>query len=175
MSLSKPDRRFFLATLAALTGCGYTPAFAPGGAAADLRVSVAIDPPDDRNEFDLVKQLELRLGRPDAPRLRLSYKIETVQDGVGVTPGQEIVRFNIFGKVSFSLTDIATGEVLTSGSTDTFTSYSVGSVDATAIPPSTNATISTLAAERNANARLIVALADQIVTRLIATTPEWGS
>lgn len=174
MSLSKPDRRFVLLTLAAVTGCGYTPAFAPGGAAAELRISVAIDPPGDRNEFDLVKQLELRLGRPDTPRLQLSYKIETVQDGVGVTPGQEIVRFNIFGKVSFSLTDIASGEVLTSGSTDTFTSFSVGSVNVTAIPPSTNATIATLAAERDANARLMVALADQIVTRLIATAPVWA-
>ena len=175
MSSSNPNRRILLVALAALAGCGYTPAFAPGRAASELRISVAIDAPDDRNEFDLVKQLELRLGRPDTARLRLSYKIETVQDGVGVTPGQEIVRFNIFGKVSFTLTDIATGDVLTSGSTDAFTSYSVGSVDVSAIPPSTNATIATLAAERDANSRLMVALADQIVTRLIATAPDWAT
>ncbi|NKW71882.1 hypothetical protein HGD85_02710 [Rhodobacteraceae bacterium R_SAG10] len=174
MSLFRPDRRFVLLALGAVSGCGYTPAFAPGGAASELRISVAIDAPNDRNEFDLFKQLELRLGRPEVPRLRLSYEIEAVKDGVGVTPGQEIIRFNIFGKVSFSLTDIATGEVLSSGSTDTFTSFSVGSVDVTAIPPSTNATIATLAAERDANARLMVALADQIVTRLIATAPVWA-
>ena len=174
MWLSRPNRRLLLVALAALVGCGYTPAFAPGGEALDLRISVTIDAPNDRNDFDLVKQLELRLGRPDSPRLRLSYRIETVKDGVGVTPGQEIVRFNIFGKVSFSLTDISTGEVLSSGSTDTFTSFSVGSVDVGAIPPSTNATIATLAAERDANARLMVALADQIVTRLIATAPVWA-
>lgn len=174
MSLSKPDRRYFLTGLLVLAGCGYTPAFAPSGDAGELLVQVEMDAPDDGNEFELVQQLEQRLGRAETPLYRLSYKIDTVQEGVGVTPGQEIVRYNIFGKVSFTLTDIGTGTILTSGSTDTFTSYSVGSVDVTAVPPSTNATISTLAAERDATTRLMVALADQIVTRLIATASDWA-
>lgn len=170
------SRRAFALLLAlgfVLAACGYTPAYGPAGPAQQLRVQLAMDAPDDRNEFDLVQQLELRLGHASAPVYQLSYDIDTVQKGVGVTPGQEIVRINIFGKVQFSLADGATGEVLTSGSTDTFTGYSVAAVDATATPPSTNATIATLSAERDANRRLMVALADQIVTRLIATSSVW--
>jgi len=169
-------RNFALGALTAVTlaGCGYTPAYGPSGTAQQLRIQVRMDAPNNRNEFDLVKQLELRLGKADAPKFRLSYKIATTRDGVGVTPGQEIVRFNIFGKVSYTLTDIASGKVLSTGSTDTFTGYSGGSVDVAATPPSTNATISTLAAERDALRRLMVALADQIVTRLIATSPDWA-
>ena len=162
-----------IAGAVALAACGYTPAYGPEGPARQLQVAVAMDAPGTRNEFDLVQQLELRLGHASTPVYQLSYKIDTVQEGVGVTPGQEIVRINIFGKVSFSLADAATGEVLTSGSTDTFTGYTVGAVDATTIPPNTNATVATLAAERDANRRLMVALADQIVTRLIATSAVW--
>lgn len=174
MSLSKFAFGFVLILFTALAGCGYTPAFAPDGPANKLRIQVAMDAPNDRNEFDLVGQLEQRLGHSTAPRFRLSYNIDTSKDGVGVTPGQEIVRFNIFGKVRFTLTDIATGAVLTSGSTDTFTGYSVGSVNVAATPPGTNATIATLSAERDAEARLMVALADQIVTQLIATSGTWA-
>ncbi len=174
MSLSRIALGFVLILFTALAGCGYTPAFAPTGPASELRSQVAMDAPNNRNEFDLVGQLEQRLGHSTAPRFRLSYNINTSKDGVGVTPGQEIVRFNVFGKVRFTLTDIATGAVLTNGSTDTFTGYSVGSVDVTATPPGTNATIATLSAERDAEARLMVALADQIVTRLIATSGTWA-
>ncbi len=173
MSLSKRAFGFLLPLMLAQSACGFTPAFGPDGPARQLQVQVAMDAPDSRNEFDLVKQLELRLGHSTVPAYNLSYKIDTVQEGVGLTPGQEIVRINIFGKVSYNLIDTATGAVLTSDSTDTFTGYSVGAADATTIPPSTNATIATLAAERDANARLMVVLADQIVTRLIATSADW--
>ena len=173
MSLSRRVFGLLLPLGFAVAACGFTPAYGPDGPAEQLRVQVAMDAPGDRNEFDLVKQLELRLGQASAPVYQLAYDIDTVQEGVGVTPEQEIVRINIFGKVSFTLTDAATGAILTSGSTDTFTGYSVGAVDATTIPPSTNATIATLSAERDANRRLMVALADQIVTRLIATSSVW--
>lgn len=156
-----------------LAGCGYTPAYGPSGPAAQLQIQVAMDAPSNRNEFDLVGQLELRLGHAETPVYQLSYKIDTTSAGVGLTPEQEIIRVNIFGKVRYTLTNIATDQVMTTGSTDTFTGYSVGAVDVLATPTSTNATISTLAAERDANSRLMVALADQIVTRLIATSADW--
>lgn len=163
-----------LAAFAALASCGYTPAYAPGGPATALRQQVEVEPPSNQNEFDLVKQLELRLGRAEQPKYRLALDLTTRREGVGVTPAQEIVRFNIYGSVRYSLHDIQTGKILTSGTTDTFTSYSVGSVDVGATPPSTNATIATLAAESDAKARLMTVLADQIVTRLIATAGDWA-
>lgn len=178
MWLSERTRTLLLplaaALAVALAGCGYTPAYAPNGPAGELRVSIAFDPPKTENEFAFVRQLEQRLGRAEEPRYRLSYQIATVRDSAGVTPAQETIRYNIFGKVSYVLRDAATGAELTSGSTDTFTSYSVASVDVSASPPSTNAAIATEAAERDAYARLMAALADQLVTRLVATSAAWA-
>ena len=174
MSLSKLALGLLVVVFTALAGCGYTPAYAPTGTAQTLRINVAMDAPRNRNDFDLVGQLEQRLGHAQAPKYRLSYKIDTTRDLVGVTPGQRAVRYNIFGKVRYTLTEITSGAVMTSGSTDTFTGYSLDRVVNTTSPPSTNATISTQTAERDAAARLMVALADQIVTRLIASSGAWS-
>ncbi len=173
MSYSRRQFGLFAGAAAALSACGFTPAYGPSGAAARLQVRMAMDVPQNRNEFDLVRQLEQRLGHTTTPTYQLSYDISTRQDGVGVTPEQEIIRFNIVGDVRYTLTDVATGTVLTTGRVDTFTGYSAGAVDVTATPPSTNATIATLAAQRDARARLMVALADQIVTQLVAGSPDW--
>ncbi len=156
--------------LTLVAACGYVPAYAPDGPAGGLRARVAPDAPGNRNAFELVRQIEKRLGRATRPRYRLSYRIETVQEGVGVTPGQELIRYNVYGKADYSLRDIASGAELTSGSVDAFTGYSVGSVDTSATPPSTNATIATDAAERDAYRRLMITLGDRIVTRLIAAS-----
>jgi len=173
MWLSKRISALALLLFVALSACGYSPALAPQGPAGELRRQVKMDAPSNQNEFDFVKQLEHRFGVGSVPRFRLSYSLDTVKDSVGVTPAQETVRINIFGKAAFSLRDIASGRLLMSGSVDTFTGYSVGAVDATTTPPSTNATISTLAAKRDAQTRLMTALADQVVTRLIATSADW--
>ncbi len=159
--------------LSAVAACGFSPVYGPLGQAARLQMQVAMDVPDNRHEFDLVRQLELRLGHATAPVYHLSYRVETTQEGVGVTPEQEIIRFNVLGKVQYTLTETATGTVLATGRADSFTGYSAGAVDVTALPPSTNATIATLTAERDANARLMVALADQIVSQLLASSAEW--
>jgi LPS-assembly lipoprotein len=174
MSSFRADRRLALAGLLALAGCGFTPALAPGGPAAGLGAGVEVDPPENRNEFDLVRRIEQRLGRSGAPRYRLSYQLDTRKEGVGVTPQQELIRYNLIGRLSYALHDLETGEVLTSGRVESFTGYSVGAVDTSATPPSTNATIATLAAERDAYARLMVALADLAVARLIATSADWA-
>ncbi len=59
------DRRTFLAFLAAgaLGACGFTPVYGPGGTGEGLRGAITIAAPDDREGFELVKQLENRLGR----------------------------------------------------------------------------------------------------------------
>ncbi len=174
MSSFRGDRRLALAGLLALAGCGFTPALAPGGPAAGLDAGVEVDPPENRNEFDLVRQLERRLGRSSGPRYRLSYQLDTRKDGVGVTPRQELIRYNLIGQLRYALHDLRSGEIVTSGRVESFTGYSVGAVDTFAVPPSTNATIATLAAERDAYARLMVILADLVVSRLIATSADWA-
>lgn len=164
MSLS--DRRNFLFLMAALpvAACGFAPAYGPGGAASGLQGRIRVDDPSDKNGFDLVERLEERLGRPEAPRYALSFAIVTKPIGVGITPENAIRRYNLTGSIDWGLTDIATGTRLSGGRVNSFTSYSA-----------TGSTVAGLAAEQDAAMRLMRLLADQIVTRLIATSGQWAT
>lgn len=164
--MSWSDRRFFLTALvatAALGACGFTPVYAPGGSADGLRGAVTVAAPSDANSYELVKRLEERLGRNLSAPYELSYTITTRSEDVGVTPRQEITRTQILGAVEFSVTSSATGEVVESGSLSNFTSYSTE-----------GSTVSTASVERDAKRRLMVSLADMMVTRFTATFSGWG-
>ncbi|SIO48221.1 LPS-assembly lipoprotein [Rhodovulum sp. ES.010] len=163
--MSSSDRRTFLFGLSALAlaGCGFRPAYGPGGAAEGLRDSIAVDPPDTRNGFALVERLEARLGRAEAPRYRLSYRTSIDREGLGVSAVQETTRYNLVGGLDFQLRDLGSGEIVQSGRVAAFTAYSA-----------TGSTVATLAAERDAERRLMVMLADRLVTRLIATADDSG-
>ena len=174
MSSYRIERRVVLLGIAALAGCGFSPAYGPGGSASGLTGSVLVEEPDDRDSFNLVRQLELRLGQPNPARYTLDFDLSVSVDGVGLTSENETTRYNLVGRVSYSLKDIDTKDVLTTGKVNSFTGYSVGTVDTTVSPPSTSSTISTRAAERDAHDRLMVILADQIVTRLVATSGSWA-
>jgi len=151
-----------LALLALLAGCGFQPAFGPGGPATRLQDNITVTAPTDKNGFDLVERLEQRLGRGRDPAYGLGFAITTRTSGVGITPDNAITRFNVAGAVSFALTDLATGAELSAGTVESFTSYSASGT-----------TVSTLAAERDAETRLMRLLADQIVARLVATSGNW--
>jgi LPS-assembly lipoprotein len=151
-----PDRRALL-LVPFLAACGFAPAGAPGGPVAALQGTVRVADPADRFAFDLVERLEERLGRPSAPRFDLVYTITIEVIGVGLTPEAEITRYNLAGRIDWSLTDRATQNRVAGGTVRNFTSYSaVGS------------TVAALAAEEDAGTRLMRALGDQIVTQLIA-------
>ena len=157
------DRRNVLIGLAALAGCGFEPAYGPGGAAAGLRGSIRVDDPANRDEFTLVARLEERLGAPAAPRFRLSVSLNVTENSLAITPEQEIERYNLVGRAIWEIRAIGDEAVLARGEEDTFTSYDA-----------TGTTVATLASEADAHARLMTALADQIVTRLIATAGDWS-
>ncbi len=163
--MSSPDRRTVLALLAAspLAACGFTPAYAPGGPAAGLQGAIFVADPVDKNGFDLVERLEERLGLESTARFDLAYTISTNAVGVGITPEGAINRYTLNGKVVWSLTSRGTGARVTGGEVNSFTSYSV-----------TGSTVAGLAAEEDASLRLMRILADQIVTRLIASAGSWS-
>ena len=164
--MSWSDRRTFLTFLAALplAACGFRPAYGPGGAAAGLLNSVTVDAPQDRNGFDIVERLEERLGRTKTPRYTLGYRIETSETGQGITPDDTTTRYAVNGSVAFVLRDAASGRDLTSGKVSTFTAYSA-----------TGTAVSTESARADAYQRLMRLLADQIVTRLLASSAAWGA
>jgi LPS-assembly lipoprotein len=160
--MSSFDRRSLLISIAALAGCGFTPVHGPDGSADGLRGLIEIDDPRDDAGFSLVRQLEARLGLPQAPTYRLSAEIGISQEELGITTEQEITRFNLIGRVAFTLRELGSDRRVTSGVVSSFTSYS-----ATGTP------FATQTARADARNRLMVALADQIVARLLATATEW--
>ncbi len=156
-------RRFVLAlTLTTLAACGFTPAYGPNGTSENLRGSILVDRPENRTEFVFVSHLEQRLGQPQSAPYELTYLITTSSQGLGVTPEQSTTRYNVSGRIDFIVKDIAADQVAHRGSVETFTGYSA-----------TGSIIGAPSAEEDARDRLMVALADQIVTELIATAPDW--
>lgn len=154
-------RRALILGAPALAACGFTPAYAPGAPAAALRGRIALAAPSDKAGFDLTGRLEERLGTAEAPLFRLDYKITTKQAGLAITPDGAVTRFNLTGSVTWSLVELSTGTTRLAGQADAFTSYSA-----------TGSTIAGLAAQEDAAVRLMVILADQIVTRIIAASPK---
>ncbi len=169
--MSSSDRRQVLLALAALplAGCGFAPVHgtmrgAGGGTTAGrLFDQVSVAPMDSREGFALVGRLEERLGRAGASApYALSVTLETRKEQVAISTTNEIDRFNVLGIARFQLRKAGGGELLASGTVDNFTSYNA-----------TVGTVATVSAERDAKERLARALADQIVTRLMAVAPAW--
>jgi LPS-assembly lipoprotein len=156
MSLS--DRRAFLLLPLALAACGFTPVYAPGGTASALRGRVRVKAPEDRNAYLLVQELEQQLGRATAPAYDLTFDVTTVAEGQAVTAEGDITRYSLLGQVKYELRPTGSDQVVATGSVDNFTGYSA-----------TGTTVEALAAERDAQERLMKILADQVVTRLYAT------
>ena len=170
--MSCSDRRSLLAALAVLplaaAGCGFSPAYGPGGAAQGLRGSIRADDPQSGEEFDFVERLEERLGRPEAARFALAYTITTEREGLARTAERRDSRGQITGRVDFELRALnAEGEnaaPLTSGTVTAFTGHS-----ATATPLADRATA------EDAQRRLMRMLADRVVSRLTATAGDWNA
>ena len=161
MSSPELPRRAVLLGILALAGCALTPAYGPGGTGTALRGRVALRDPDDVDSFSLNRRLSDRLGPEGAAAYRLDYRLTTAQVAQGITPDSVTTRYSLNGTADFALTEIATGATVSRGRVSSFTSYSA-----------TDTTIATLSAERDAHERLMVMLADQIVTRLLATGPQ---
>jgi len=155
--MSSYNRRFLLLTPLALAACGFTPAYAPGGAATKLTGAVRLADPTDKSGFDFVERMEERLGRTQVHRYDLAYSIVTESVGVGITADNRITRYNLKGAIDYTLSDTGTGARIAGGRVQSFTAYAA-----------TGSTVAGLAAEEDAGFRLMRILADQIVARLIA-------
>ncbi len=147
-----------LASLLALAACGFSPVYAPGGTASALRGKVEVAAPATVDSYLLVQNLENRLGRPNLPLYNLALILTIHEQGQAITAESEITRYSLMGQVDYVLRDIGGEAIIAAGSVNNFTGYSA-----------TGSTVETLAAERDARARLMAILAEQITTRLYAT------
>ena len=149
------SRRLFIALPLVLAACGFAPVYAPQGAGARLHGNVAVTAPVTRDAYLLTQRLEERLGRSASGAFILDVDISVTQEGLAVDQKGNTTRYTLLGEARYSLTDTAVGTVATSGTVQNFTGYSA-----------TGTTVATLAAEKDAQKRLMIILADQIVTRL---------
>jgi LPS-assembly lipoprotein len=163
--MSSSDRRTFLTFLAAapLAGCGFAPVYAPGGAGLALRGRVEVAAPDTRLGFVLVARLEERLGLPETPDYLREYRITTSETDLAITGTNDITRINITGSVAFTLIEADTQTQLLTDTVSTFSAYST-----------TSTSVATAAARRDAEDRLMTALADQVMSRLLASSLRWS-
>ena len=159
--MSSFNRRFvLLSSAAALASCGFAPAYGPSGSATVLQNAVTVDEPSNRASYLLVRELEQRLGRSGSGRFGLSHAIDLSEDAIAISANDVTTRYSLLGTVTYALRDLDNGVVLTSGKLHSFTSYSASGT-----------TVATQSAQRDAEARLMVILADQLITRLIAASP----
>ncbi len=149
------DRRSFLLGALALSGCGFAPVHGQKGTVA-LRNSVLVQAPQTRDEFELVRALEHRLGQASDATYTLNYALNVVEEAVVVSINQVQSRFNVIGEMQYTLAD-TNGDAVVSGTSKAFTGYS-----------STGSIVSTDRSQRDARNRLMVLLADQTITRIIA-------
>jgi LPS-assembly lipoprotein len=164
--MSSSDRRRFLALMAALplAACGFTPVYGPGGSGRALQGQMTFAEPDSGLSFGLVSRLEDRLGRAGAGAVwTLDYSIETSESALALTGTDDINRINISGTVTYRVTETATGVQVQAGEVSTFTAFA-----------SSGSPVATAAARRDAEERLMIALADQIVSRLLAGAGAWS-
>lgn len=162
MNTNRLNRRLFgLTALGALAACGFTPVYGPGGGGSALQNAVSVDAPVTREAYLLTREIEQRLGRATDARYGLGYDITVRQESIAISSNNVTTRYNLIGQVTYALRDLATQKVVNSGKVNSFTGYSAS-----------GSTVATQAAERDARARLIQILADQLITRLVATAPS---
>ena len=157
--MSSSDRRLFLLSgLATLAGCGFAPVYGPGGGGDALMGQVGVTAPHGRADFLLTREIETRLGRPETPRYELRPEIRLRAEAIAIDRSNVSARANLIGTVRYTLTELETGKVVDRGETTNFTGYSTFDTP-----------IVTRAAERDAEKRLMQMLADQMLTRLVAS------
>lgn len=159
------DRRRLLILGAAglLAGCGFAPVYGPGGAGGAISGQVAMPVPQTRADYLLVRRLEERLGAAPAPRYRLEAPLVITRDALGTTEDARTTRYQFVGRADWRLLPVGAdpdAPSVAQGRVEGFTGYSA-----------TGSTLATSAAERDAEARLVTILADQIVDRLLLAAP----
>lgn len=155
--MSSLNRRALLFAPLALAACGFQPVYGPGGNGGILQNKVLVDPPGSQDSYILVREIEERLGRSDVPDFALSMVIRTNEAQLAIDREGDTGRFNRIGVIDYTLRNLNTGQVATSGQVENFVGYSA-----------TGTTVETLAGEQDAQVRLMNIMADQIVNRLYA-------
>lgn len=148
-------RRFVLAGLVGLAGCGFAPILRNG-----TNGRFRFETPASEFGFRLQDQLELRLGAPDQPRYVIKVTTSFAERAAATTADGSTSRLNVTGRADWSLVEIDTGTQMETGTVESFTSYSA-----------TGTTVATQTTRDDARDRLAIILADMIATRILLRFP----
>jgi len=148
------SRRKFLVGLFFLTGCGYTPVRGTGSKVKKLYSSVFVQAPKDRVEFELVKNLEKHFGKATSRQYAFNYTLRIKEEKAVVSASQTLERYSLVGSLKYSLIK-KDGEVVLANTAKSFTAYSA-----------TGTALATERAKRDAQDRLMVILAEQVLNRI---------
>ncbi len=165
------SRRRLVASLAALplvaAGCGFTPLYDEGSPAAGMGGRVEVGVIDGVAGLAMRERLVSRLGPADQPTHRLSVSLAYDTTGVALTTESVTTRFDVIGRAEFALVPIGGGPAAASGRV-----RAVTGVSAPDLPAATAFAVES--AERDAQRRLAIMLADQILMRLALSAAEWA-
>ncbi|MEM0937548.1 MAG: hypothetical protein AAF646_16635 [Pseudomonadota bacterium] len=144
-----------------LSGCGFSPVYAPGGVGAALRGRILPDAPGSRPAFAFVARVEDRLGRAPEGDLRLSYGLSFREERLALSGTGSNLRLAIVGRATFQVRTGA-GAVLTRGQTDASASFN-----------DRGTSVAVRTARVNARERAAIAMADNVADFLTATAESW--
>lgn len=153
------NRRAFLTGAAAtgLSACGFTPVYGPQGGGTALQGTIALTESRNDSAYVFNRRFEERLGRGGAAApYKLDVRLQYDTQDLGATSAGDVTRIRLVGRAFYTLTDTATGAALLEGRTNAFTGYS-----------NTGTTVATRAAQNDAQRRLMVLLADQVIDDLL--------
>lgn len=167
-SSDRVSRRGALALLALVpAACGFRPLYGDGAPASRMAGRVDVGLIEGRAGFDLRERLLNRLGVAETPTHRLSVALSLTSAGTAITQENVTTRFDVLGIAEYVLTPVTGGPPVDSGIVRSVTGFNA--------PESVTATaFAARAAEVDAEHRLAVTLADQIVQRLALSAGDWA-
>ncbi len=143
---------------AVLAGCGFRPVYSGGGSTARALHAIDIAPIADREGQILRNTLIDRLnprGQPDKPLYRLDVSYTEKFNRLSVARDDSLVRGQIAITGTFKLVDLATDQVVLTGSSRALNSYNV-----------VDRQLAAQVTERYARERALDEVAEDIATRL---------
>ena len=152
--------------LLVLAACGFRPLYGEGTPAAAMTGRVEVAMLDGAAGFAMRERLTQRLGPPAGATHRLETTLALDSKGVALTRENVTTRYDVSGVATYRLVPLAGGAPATAGTVRAGTGYSAPASEA-------SSAFAIRAAERDAEERLAVILADEIVERLALTASGW--
>jgi len=142
----------------ALGGCGFTPLYGESGVTGGLS-HIQVVAPQGRVGYLLREDLDDALGRSkgEAPQYRLEMVLDQTRSAHGLTANATAQRYELDLTVTYTLIDIASGKVATTGAVTSDVSY-----DSTVQP------YAGIAARQDTQDRLATDAAQKIQVRIAA-------